>query len=414
MSSGDFILPGMPNLHSHAFQRVMAGEAELASKHGDDFWSWRKKMYDYANRVTPGQLQAIAAQLFMEMLKSGYTSVAEFHYLHHTGQGQSAIPSTEMADAVIAASEEAGIGLTLLPVLYMTADFDRPDPLPEQARFINEVESFVSLFTSLRSRESGNMKTGLAFHSLRAVPEQGLREVLRLFAEEDIDCPIHIHIAETLKEVEACKDFYGQTPVRWLFENIDIDRRWCLVHATHLSDWEVGRLAASDCVVGLCPTTEANLGDGIFRFGEFLADGGNFGIGSDSNISVSPVEELRWLEYGQRLITHRRNVSASGAEPHVGNYLWDNAVRGGARALGLATGDHETEQQSDLIVLNREHPLLYGKPGQAVVDSFVFSGNDNLIRDVMAGGNWVVRDGVHFREREISARYRKTIRELNE
>ena len=304
-------------------------------------------MYDCANRVTPEQLQAIAAQLFVEMLKSGYTSVAEFHYLHHTGRRRPRAPSAEMAEAVIAAAEETGIEMTLLPVLYMTADFDRPDPLPEQARFINDPDGFLSLFTMLRSRESSSIRTGIAFHSLRAVPEQGLREVLKLFAGEDIDCPIHIHIAETLKEVEACRNFYGQTPVRWLFENIDIDRRWCLVHATHLSDWEVERLAASDCVAGLCPTTEANLGDGIFRFEEFLTGRGKFGIGSDSNISVSPVEELRWLEYGQRLVTHRRNVSASGAEPHVGNYLWENAVRGGARALGRRFDDHETEQQSD-------------------------------------------------------------------
>lgn len=406
MNTGDYVLPGMPNLHSHAFQRALAGQAELAAAGRSDFWSWRERMYGCANRVTPEQLQAIAAQLFMEMLKSGYTSVAEFHYLHHAGQHRPAMPSTEMADAIITAAEETGIGLTLLPVLYMTADFDRPDPLPEQARFINDMDSFVSLFTSLRSRESDNMKTGMAFHSLRAVPEQSLHEVLGLFAEEDIDSPIHIHVAETLKEVEACRNFYGLTPVRWLFENIDIDRRWCLVHATHLTDWEVDRLAASDCVVGLCPTTEANLGDGIFRFEEFLANGGSFGIGSDSNISVSPVEELRWLEYGQRLITHRRNVSASGAEPHVGNFLWDNAVRGGAQALGHGI--------DDLIVLDREHPLLYGKPASDVLDSFVFSGNDNLIRDVMAGGKWVVRDGVHLREQEITARYKKTIKELNE
>ncbi len=414
MNNGEYILPGMPNLHSHAFQRAMAGQAEQAVKGRNDFWSWRKKMYDYAKRVTPEQLHAITAQLFMEMLKSGYTSVAEFHYLHHTGQRRPGAPSTEMADAVIAAAEETGIGLTLLPVLYMTADFDRPDPLPEQARFINDTDSFVSLFASLRSKQSGNMKTGVAFHSLRAAPEQSLHEVLRLLAEENIDCPIHIHIAETLGEVEACRRFYGLTPVQWLFENIDIDRRWCLVHATHLSDWELKRLASSDCVVGLCPTTEANLGDGIFRFEEFLSNDGKFGIGSDSNISVSPVEELRWLEYGQRLITHRRNVSVSGAESHVGNFLWDSAVRGGGRALDLGSGNHHAAQQSDVIVLNREHPLLYRKSECDMLDSFVFSGNDNPIRDVMAGGKWVVRDGVHFHEQEITARYKKTIRAMNE
>ena len=414
MSPEDYILPGMPNLHSHAFQRAMAGQAESATKNKNDFWSWRKKMYDYANRVTPEQLQAIAAQLFMEMLKNGYTSVAEFHYLHHAGKQQSGTPSTEMADAVIAASEETGIGLTLLPVLYMTADFDRPEPLPEQARFINDMDSYLSLVTSLRSRERSKTKTGIAFHSLRAVPEWSLREALKIFAEEDIDCPIHIHIAETLKEVEACKGFYGLSPVQWLFENVDIDRRWCLVHATHLTDWEVDKLAASDSVVGLCPSTEANLGDGIFRFEDFLTGGGKFGIGSDSNISVSPVEELRWLEYGQRLITNRRNISASDAEPHTGNFLWDNAARGGALALGHDIHGSEREETVDLLVLNREHPLLYGKPTQDIIDSFVFSGNDNLIKDVMAGGKWVVRDGVHFHEQEISTRYKKAVKELNQ
>ena len=414
MSPEGYILPGMPNLHSHAFQRAMAGQAESATRNRDDFWSWREKMYGYANRVRPGQLQAIAAQLFMEMLKSGYTSVAEFHYLHHTGQRQSGKPSTEMADAVVAAAEETGIGLTLLPVLYMTADFSRPDPLPEQARFINDPDSFLSLFAALRSRKSNNLKTGIAFHSLRAVPEQSLHDVLRLLAEEHIYCPIHIHIAETLKEVEACKGFYGLTPVQWLFENIDIDRRWCLVHATHLTDREVNKLAASECVAGLCPTTEANLGDGIFRFEDFLAEGGNFGIGSDSNISVSPVEELRWLEYGQRLITNRRNISVNDSEAHAGKFLWDNAARGGAQALGHDVHSPARGEPVDQVVLNMEHPLLYGKPMQDIIDSFVFSGNDNLVKDVMAGGKWVVRDGIHIHEQEISARYKKTIKALNQ
>ena len=199
MTSGDYVFPGMPNLHSHAFQRAMAGQAEQAVTDRDDFWSWREKMYGYANRVTPDQLQAIAAQLFMEMLKSGYTSVAEFHYLHHTGQRRPGMPSTEMAEAVITAAEETGIGLTLLPVLYMTADFDRPDPLPEQARFVNDADGFVSLFSQLKGRENSNVRMGIAFHSLRAVPERRMHEVLKLLAGEGIDCPIHIHIAETLQ-----------------------------------------------------------------------------------------------------------------------------------------------------------------------------------------------------------------------
>ncbi len=415
MRSAEYILPGMPNLHSHAFQRAMAGQTELATGNKDDFWSWREKMYHYANRITPEQLQAITAQLYLEMLKSGYTAVAEFHYLHHTHPRQPGVSSTEMADAVIAAAEQTGIGLTLLPVLYMTAGFDTPEPLPEQARFIHDLDGFLSLFTCLRSRENGNVKTGMAFHSLRAVPAATMREALRVVVEEEnIECPIHIHIAETVQEVEACKGFHGLTPVQWLFERFAVDQRWCLVHATHLTDWEVGQLAASDCVVGLCPATEANLGDGIFRFRDFLAGGGSFGIGSDSNISVSPVEELRWLEYGQRLLARSRNISATESDPHVGDFLWNGAARGGAQALGLDVQTPVTEDSSDLIVLNGEHPLLYGNPSQNLIDSFVFSGNDNLIKDVKACGEWVIRDGVHLREQEISTRYKKAIKALRQ
>ena len=410
----DYALPGMPNLHSHAFQRVMAGRAEAAIKNKDDFWSWREIMYDYANRVTPEQLQAIAAQLYMEMLKSGYTSVAEFHYLHHAGRQGPGFPSTETADAIIAAAEETGIGLTLLPALYMTADFDEPEPAPRQVRFINDMESFFSLFERLRNKENDNIKTGIAFHSLRAVPARRLRETLKMLADERIDCPIHIHIAETLKEVETCTRLKRLSPVKWLFENIDIDHRWCLVHATHLTDWEVEKLAKSDCVAGLCPTTEANLGDGIFRFEEYINGNGKFGIGSDSHISVNPVEELRWLEYGQRLLSNRRNISATAGERRVGGFLWDNAVSGGAQALGQNIDGLRPGNRADLLALDGDHPLLYDMQAPDILDSFIFSGNDNLVKHVMVGGKWVIKDGAHIHEEEILARFKKTIRELHQ
>ncbi|MEN6539741.1 MAG: formimidoylglutamate deiminase, partial [Mizugakiibacter sp.] len=333
---GRFVLPGMPNLHSHAFQRAMAGLAERRGRDDDSFWSWRETMYAFAGRVGPDELRAIAAQLYVEMLKAGYTQVCEFHYLHHRPDGTPYAPAEAMSLALVEAAREAGIGLTLLPTLYMTGGFDGRPLSERQRRFGHAVDAFLALVERLRKHEGPMLRVGIALHSLRAVPEAALREVLA--AEVARQCPIHIHIAEQLGEVQDCLAVRRARPVEWLLDHAPVDARWCLVHATHMTEQETRGVAARGAVAGLCPTTEANLGDGLFRLGEYLDAGGRLGIGSDSHISVSPVEELRWLEYGQRLQTRHRNVAARTPGASVGETLWAAALDGGARASGVALG----------------------------------------------------------------------------
>ena len=293
---GQWALPGMPNLHSHAFQRAMAGLAERKGRADDSFWSWRETMYAFAAAIGPDELQAIAAQLYVEMLKSGYTQVCEFHYLHHQPDGTPYAQPEAMSLALIEAAREAGIGLTLLPVLYISGGFDGRALTARQRRFGHAVDNYLRLLALLRKHESDDVRVGIALHSLRAVPEQALREVLA--SEQAKGCPIHIHIAEQIGEVQDCLATRGARPVEWLFDHADVDANWCLIHATHLTDAETVQLAHSGAVAGLCPTTEANLGDGLFPLAAYQGAGGILGIGSDSHISISPVEELRWLEYG--------------------------------------------------------------------------------------------------------------------
>jgi formimidoylglutamate deiminase len=432
---GTWVLPGMPNLHSHAFQRAMAGLAERrgkaghavaptlarehpdASGHGlapeqDNFWSWRETMYAFAAAVGPDDLRAIAAQLYVEMLKAGYTQVCEFHYLHHQPDGTPYAQPEAMSLALIEAAREAGIALTLLPVLYMRGGFDGRPLGARQRRFGHEVDAFLRLLESLRRLEAADLRVGIALHSLRAVPEDALQAVLASgLAQQG---PIHIHIAEQIGEVQDCLSIRGARPVEWLLDHAQVDARWCLVHATHLSDQETARLASSDAVAGLCPTTEANLGDGLFPLADYLDAGGTLGIGSDSHISVSPVEELRWLEYGQRLATRRRNIAARREGASVGQTLWRAALQGGAQAAGLPIGALEPGHRADLMVLDDGSPLLAAREGHALLDSFVFAGNAPLVRDVMCGGRWVVRDFRHHDEERIAQRYRDTVRRLGQ
>ncbi|MGB6145438.1 MAG: formimidoylglutamate deiminase, partial [Rhodanobacter sp.] len=305
---GQWVLPGMPNLHSHAFQRAMAGLAERRGRADDSFWSWREAMYGFAAVIDPESLQAIAAQIYVEMLKAGYTRVCEFHYLHHRPDGTPYAQAEAMSLALVEAAREAGIGLTLLPVLYMSGGFDGRALGERQRRFGHDVDGYLRLLDTLQAHADRDLRVGTALHSLRAVPEAALREVL---ADSRVRRgPIHIHIAEQIGEVQDCLAIRGARPVEWLFDHAEVDARWCLVHATHLTEAETARIAASGAVAGLCPTTEANLGDGLFPLAAYLDAGGTFGIGSDSHISISPVEELRWLEYGQRLLTRRRNIAA--------------------------------------------------------------------------------------------------------
>lgn len=396
-----FALPGMPNLHSHAFQRAIAGLAERRGPGDDSFWTWRETMYRFASRIGPESLRAIAAQLYVEMLKAGYTRVCEFHYLHSAPDGTAYADPAAMSRAIIDAAHEAGIGLTLLPVLYMTGGFDGRPLSERQRRFGLSVDAYLRLLESLTALESPMLRVGIALHSLRAVPEVAMREVLASPLANGR--PVHIHIAEQIGEVQDCLGVRNARPVQWLFDHADIDARWCLVHATHLDDSEMRAIARSGAVAGLCPSTEANLGDGLFPLAAYLDANGTFGIGSDSHISVSPVEELRWLEYGQRLATRRRNIASRAPGASVGEALWDAALRGGRRASGVE------DARADFIVLDDASALLAARDERSVLDTFLFAGNTPLVRDVMAGGRWVVRNFHHDADDEIAARYRAAV-----
>jgi formimidoylglutamate deiminase len=416
------VLPGMPNLHSHAFQRAMAGLAERArlSSDGaedDSFWTWREVMYGFVRRLTPDQVQAIAAQLYVEMLEAGYTAVGEFHYLHHDPEGAPYADPAEMSRRVIAAARKTGIGLTLLPVLYGYGGFGGQPAGEGQRRFLNTPEGYLELLAALHEavRDDPQLRLGIAPHSLRAVTPESLRTALDGIAALDEDAPVHIHVAEQQPEVRDCIEWSGLRPVEWLLTNEDLDRRWCLVHATHMTDEEAVALARTGAVVGLCPTTEANLGDGLFPAGAYLEAGGRIGIGSDSHISVSPVEELRWLEYGQRLSFKRRNLLADeAASPSVGARLYKAALGGGAQALGRPIGCLAPGCRADLLVVDSDLPCLLGKGDDVLLDAVVFAGNRNPVRDVIVGGERLVEGGRHRGRDAVFADYRAAIAALED
>jgi formimidoylglutamate deiminase len=404
----------MPNLHSHAFQRALAGLSETFSGNGDDFWTWRRQMYDLVPRLDPHHLQAIAEQLYLEMLKAGYTAVAEFHYLHHDRNGEPYGDTATLSNAVLQAAASTGIALTHLPVLYMSSGFDGGKPGAAQQRFsFGDVSGFLELVQRLQSTASGNpqLSVGIAPHSLRAVPLPALRELADGFSQLGAG-PVHIHIAEQEQEVKDCLAHTGRRPVELLCEQLPVDQSWCLVHATHISAGECATLAQTRAVAGLCPSTEANLGDGLFPLAQWQRAAGRLGIGSDSNTSVSPVEELRWLEYGQRLQRQQRNIYATPEDPHVGARLWRDACRGGAQALGRECGRLAIGARADLLVLDSDHPQLLGREDDALLDSFIFSGNSNPIRQVISGGQWLIQDGRHTREEAIREKFARTVEEL--
>jgi formimidoylglutamate deiminase len=398
------VVPGMPNLHSHAFQRAMAGLAERAGPDGDNFWRWREVMYRFLAVLTPDDIEAIAAQLYVECLLHGYTSVAEFHYLHNAPDGSRYDDPAELAHRIVAASQTAGIGLTLLPVLYRHSQFGGAPPTEGQRRFILTQDAYASLYQSL----AGKTAAGVAPHSLRAVTPEELAAVIAIAG----DAPIHIHVAEQEKEVTDCLAWSGARPVAWLLDHAPVDHRWCLVHATHMDDSERCRLASSAAVAGLCQTTEANLGDGIFPLRQFLAEGGRFGIGSDSNVCTSPVEELRWLEYVRRLETRARNVTETRQGASVATSLYTRSLAGGAQALGRTASAIAAGNSADIVVLDTEHPALVGRSGDAILDAWLFSGNTTPVRHVMVSGQWVVRDGMHRAQETIAAEFARTMRRL--
>lgn len=397
-------VPGMPNLHSHAFQRAMAGLAERAS---GDFWSWRQVMYAMLARLGPDEIGAIAAQLYVEMLKAGYTAVGEFHYLHHAPDGSRYATLSETSVRVIEAARTTGIAITHLPVLYAHGGFGAVSPTDQQRRFVNDFDRFVKLVSELRDAYDAvpSVHIGIASHSLRAVSPELLRDAV------DLGGPIHIHIAEQPQEVEDCIAWSGARPVAWLLDHADVDARWCLVHATHMDAEETAALARSGAVVGLCPTTEANLGDGIFLAADYVGASGRFGIGSDSHVAVDVAEELRLLEYGQRLTLGRRAVLAA-PEASTGRSVYERTVTGGATALGLAAGRLAPGHRADIVVLDTDHPTLVGRSGDAILDSWVFCNAGRPVRDVYVGGVRVVADGTHRAEDAVLAGYRATIADL--
>ena len=405
------VIPGMANLHSHAFQRAMAGLTERRSGDGDSFWTWRETMYRFVSLLEPEQIEAVAAQLYVEMLEAGYTGVAEFHYLHHDRNGRAYASLSETSQRILAASKQTGIRLTHLPVLYCQGGFGGKPLSQEQKRFANGIEQFSRLLEELQvcCRGTSALRLGIALHSLRAVDGVALKRAVTHLSSLDNTAPIHVHVAEQTREVEECLAFCGRRPVQWLFDNAEVDRRWCLVHATHVDKAEIDAMVSSRAVAGLCPTTEANLGDGLFPAVEFVHRGGRFGVGSDSHVSVSPMEELRLLEYGQRLNLRRRALLASPKQPSSGRFLYQSAARGGAQALGVAAGELKSGAVADFVVLDADSPALYGRSGDALLDSAVFAGNRSVVSSVWVAGRETVSEGRHPMRARVFERYRSTL-----
>ncbi len=379
------LLPGLPNLHSHAFQRVFAGLTEFRGDAADSFWTWRDRMYRVALAVSPEQLEDIATQLYLEMLAAGYTAVCEFHYLHHDPAGRPYAERAELALRLVAAARRAGIGLTMLPVLYRHGGFGPAPARADQRRFLNDVDGLLHIVERLRA---AGVRTGAAPHSLRAVAPDDLHALL---AGLPADAPLHIHVAEQRREVEDCLAWSGARPVQWLLDHAPVDARWCLVHATHLDAAERAGIAARGAVVGLCPSTEANLGDGLF---DLPAYAGAWGIGSDSHASVDAAEELRLLEYGQRLARGERNVAASAAVPQVAETLWRAALDGGAQASGRPVGGLAVGQQADFLVLG-DASLDGLSPAQQLATLVFAPRRRELLREVWTAGDCRVRAGWH-------------------
>lgn len=403
------LLPGMPNIHSHAFQRGMAGLAELRGPSADSFWSWREVMYRFALSMTPDQVEAVAAQLYVEMLEAGFSRVGEFHYLHHDRDGKSYANLAEMAERIAAAAGETGIGLTLLPVFYAHSSFGGAAPNQGQRRFINDVNRFSRLVEKCRElvRALNQAVVGVAPHSLRAATPQELAEVAALAPK----VPIHIHIAEQVKEVEDCLAWSGARPVEFLLANAKVDKRWCLIHATHMTDAETVAMARSGAIAGLCPITEANLGDGTFAAPLFRDHGGRFGVGSDSNVLIGLPDELRQLEYSQRLAHRARNVLAV-AGGSTGRALFDAALDGGSVALGAGISQIAAGASADLVSLDPKNPSLAGKSGDAILDAWIFA-NGGKVDCVWVHGFKQVSGGRHVKREAIAERFRSVMTALS-
>lgn len=383
------VLPGFVDAHSHAFQRAFAGMAERRDSAHDDFWSWRDRMYQVALRVTPEQLRDIAAQLYLELLRGGYTQVCEFHYLQHGADGSPYADVGRMMWALADAARDTGIGLTLLPVLYERAGFDQPTLRDDQRRFATTADAVLALQRAVRSRAAPNVNAGVAVHSLRAARPESIARLV----EGAGDAPIHIHVAEQTAEVDDCQRSTGQRPIEWLTRQVHLDARWQLVHATHATPEEIGAVAQSGAGIVLCPTTEANLGDGLTDLNRWLDAGVPLTIGSDSNVGKDALEELRLAEYGQRLALRQRNVCAApGVEPSTAARLVQRVIDGGAAAAGFARWGLAEGARADLLVADARSDALLGIPAEHTLDALVFASTASPWRDVMVAGRWVLRE----------------------
>ncbi len=402
-------IPGMANLHSHAFQRAMAGLVERRGPEDDSFWTWRDVMYRFLAEMTPDDIEAVAAWLYVEMLEAGYTCVGEFHYVHHAADGSHYADVGETSARIAAASHATGIGLTLLPAFYAHGGCGGQPPKDGQRRFLCSLDDFMRLMERAQQSVAALARghVGIAPHSLRAVAPDELKALLAAFPS----CPVHMHAAEQTAEVAECLAWSGARPVEWLLANAAVGQRWCLIHCTHMTDVEITGLARSAAVAGLCPITEANLGDGIFEAPRFLDAGGRIGIGSDSNVRIALGEELRTLEYGQRLRDRKRNrLGPTGSS--TGRHIFDAARRGGAQALQQDTGALAVGRIADIVVLDQGHPVLAGRSGDTIIDALAFAGGDGLVADVIAAGRHVVKDGRHVARETLLARYNRTVTRL--
>ncbi len=408
-------LPGVANLHSHAHQRAMAGLAERAGETHDSFWSWRERMYQHVGRLHPHQLQAIAAQLYVEMLKAGYTCVGEFQYLHHQIDGSPYDDRSEMTQRCLSAANDVGLGFTALPVLYRFGGFGSADPVDGQKRFLNDADGFIEIVNALQKSSAGNhnASVGIAPHSLRAIDKPLLGSVLESLGIDNL-AAVHVHIAEQTKEVDDCLAWSGKRPVEWLYDEFDVNHRWCLIHATHMTSEETQEMAKSGAVAGLCPTTEGNLGDGFFNAVEYFDAKGHWAIGSDSHISIDPVEELRWLEYGQRLMTRGRNVLTSSSMANTGRNLIDQMLVGSELSMGRKIGKISKGYRADMLVLDDQHSRLVGRSQDELLDSWIFSGNDNPVSSVIIAGDKRIESHQHVDEVQIEQDFAQTLKRLSE
>ncbi|HUQ37947.1 MAG TPA: formimidoylglutamate deiminase [Aestuariivirga sp.] len=405
-------IPAVANVHSHAHQRLMIGLAERAGPGADSFWTWREAMYGFALKLSPDDLEAVAAQGYVEMLKAGFSCVGEFQYLHHQPDGSPYDEPAEMSLRCISAAEQAGIAITMLPTLYDYSGFGGQASTAGQRRFVNDAERFLEIYQTLKTVCATNplRRLGISPHSLRAVTPELLKTVLN--GIED-DARIHIHVAEQTKEVDDCVAWSGKGPVEFLLDQFEVSSRWCAIHATHMTVGETQRLAKSGAIVGLCPTTESNLGDGIFPADTFMKQGGAIAIGSDSQITISPAEDLRMLEYSQRLRDRTRNALASGAGASTGRSLLDAVLKGGAACLDQPTGAIAVGKRCDITVLDNEHSSMTGRTGDAALDTWIFSAGNAAVKDVIAAGSHVVKDRRHIDEDRIQKKFSETVRRLS-